>query len=323
MNESQRPGPYALFVAGTAILLVLALADMPAWYFRLLRFVVFIAGGVVSFRAYAAGQVGWSVLAGCLALVFNPIAPLRLARSTWALVDVAAAGVLFASIFFVSEGRAERTGDAEPIQQANRTGKGFGNTLGLSRAVVWWGILAAGVALLLGASGLGVFYQYRASRGKTLERPRTFPFETEFFEGAVSTSLRLNRPLDAHGRIYYRLTVDCPSTYVDETGGETERYPARMRESERRRRSGLEASKCRSLDGVGVLFLRFLDRDGFLLYEQRVNVSSMTWGLDSTGAVVNLSHLGQLGPEAYEGRLGDDFTPETYERFDDLAVAWR
>jgi hypothetical protein len=67
-------------------------------YYTLLRW---IACGVCAYTAFQAMQskrTGWLFVFIIAALVLNPVAPLRLKRETWAIVDAAAAVLLLVSI---------------------------------------------------------------------------------------------------------------------------------------------------------------------------------------------------------------------------------
>ena len=87
-----------LFASG---LLLWALAKHQYGYYTLLRFVVC---GVVSFGVYLAGQygkIGWLWTYLLIAVLFNPIIPIHLERSIWAIVDIGVALIILVSIFFV------------------------------------------------------------------------------------------------------------------------------------------------------------------------------------------------------------------------------
>jgi hypothetical protein len=67
-------------------------------YYTLLRW---IACGVCAYTAFQAMQSkknGWLFVFVIAALVLNPVAPLRIKRDTWAIVDVTAAVLLLLSI---------------------------------------------------------------------------------------------------------------------------------------------------------------------------------------------------------------------------------
>jgi hypothetical protein len=60
-----------------------------------------VACGVCAYTAFQAAQnkkFGWLFVFIIAAIVLNPIAPLRIKRDTWAIVDAAAAVLLLVSI---------------------------------------------------------------------------------------------------------------------------------------------------------------------------------------------------------------------------------
>jgi hypothetical protein len=84
-----------------AAMLFAALGRHPYDYYTLLRWV---ACGVAAFTAFQAVKIkktGWLWVFVIVAVVLNPIAPLRLKRETWAYVDVAAAVLILLSIAFM------------------------------------------------------------------------------------------------------------------------------------------------------------------------------------------------------------------------------
>ena len=81
-----------------AVMLFAALGRHPYDYYTLLRWV---ACGVAAFTAFQAVEIkktGWLWVFVIVAIVLNPIAPLRLKRETWEIVDAAAAVLLLLSI---------------------------------------------------------------------------------------------------------------------------------------------------------------------------------------------------------------------------------
>ncbi|MGA9364884.1 MAG: DUF6804 family protein [Bacteroidota bacterium] len=91
----------ARIVAGA--LLFWALARHQYGYFVLLRWVVCGTSVFCAYLSYSLKRVPWTWLFALLALLFNPIAPIRLDRQTWAYFDVATGLLLLASIFFIRE----------------------------------------------------------------------------------------------------------------------------------------------------------------------------------------------------------------------------
>ena len=100
-----------LAIVGT-VLLVLALADLPYGYYRLLRIVIC---GVSAYGAVIATRMksqGWMLTLGLITVTFNPLIPIYLDRSVWAVVDLVTAFVLFFSSFSIP-GKAEGAGETE------------------------------------------------------------------------------------------------------------------------------------------------------------------------------------------------------------------
>jgi hypothetical protein len=86
-----------------SVLLFWALARHQYGYFVLLRWVVCGVSAFCAFLSYSLKRIPWTWLFGLLAILFNPLAPIRLARQTWAYFDVATGLLLLASIFFIKE----------------------------------------------------------------------------------------------------------------------------------------------------------------------------------------------------------------------------
>jgi hypothetical protein len=81
-----------------AVMLFAALGRHAYDYYTLLRW---IACGVCAYTAFQAMQTkktGWLFVFVIAGLLLNPIAPLRIKRDTWAIVDAAAAVLLLLSI---------------------------------------------------------------------------------------------------------------------------------------------------------------------------------------------------------------------------------
>ena len=80
-------------------LLVWALAKHPYGYYTLLRFVVCCTASYGTFIAVRSKKVAWAWILGVVAVLFNPILPVHLERSTWAVIDVLVAKLLMFSVF--------------------------------------------------------------------------------------------------------------------------------------------------------------------------------------------------------------------------------
>lgn len=88
---------YRTLASVAAVLLVVALAELPYGYYTLLRIVVCGVSAYGAFIAYGVQTEGWTLVLGMTALVFNPLIPIHLEREVWSIVDLVTAGVLFAS----------------------------------------------------------------------------------------------------------------------------------------------------------------------------------------------------------------------------------
>ena len=86
---------------GNAGLLIWALARHPIGYYTLLRL---ITTGVSLYTVYVCAknrQVAWGIIFGGIALIFQPVIPMRITRETWKYVDVIVAAVMVVSIAVV------------------------------------------------------------------------------------------------------------------------------------------------------------------------------------------------------------------------------
>jgi len=84
-----------VFWAIPVALLLMAHFRLPYGFYTLTRLVVLIEAAIVAWRFWKAGGKfkGAAVLFGLLALVFNPIIPVRLSRDQWAVIDPLVAAV--------------------------------------------------------------------------------------------------------------------------------------------------------------------------------------------------------------------------------------
>ena len=73
---------------GLAIALIICLLPMPYGYYLLVRFVSMIIFGCMSYAFYKDGKLLFSIIAGSLALLFQPFIKIALGRELWNVVDV-------------------------------------------------------------------------------------------------------------------------------------------------------------------------------------------------------------------------------------------
>lgn len=79
---------------GLAVALILCLFPMPYGYYTLVRFAAMIIFGCMAYSFYKENKMPLSVIAGSLALLFQPFFKLALDRITWNTIDVIVAIVL-------------------------------------------------------------------------------------------------------------------------------------------------------------------------------------------------------------------------------------
>ena len=86
--------------------IALLLAILPIWpygYYQLLRWLV---AGTAAFIVYVASKLAkktWIWIMSAIAILFNPIVPIYLAKEIWVAIDFIAAIVFFVSIFKIKE----------------------------------------------------------------------------------------------------------------------------------------------------------------------------------------------------------------------------
>lgn len=92
----------------SAALLVVALADLPYGFYTVLRLIVCGTAAYGAWMASETDRTFWTFLLGGIALLFNPVVPVYLDRSVWAVLDLGSAAVLGRSAFRL-DGEAEDT----------------------------------------------------------------------------------------------------------------------------------------------------------------------------------------------------------------------
>ena len=89
-----------------AALLLLCLFSMPYGFYTLVRFVAMIVFVIIAYKYGAEEKMGVAIVAGALALLFQPLIKITLGRVVWNVVDVIAALSLIA--LFVHELQQEK-----------------------------------------------------------------------------------------------------------------------------------------------------------------------------------------------------------------------
>lgn len=73
---------------GLAIALIVCLFPMPYGYYTLVRFAAMIILGCMAFNFYKNEEIPLCVIAGLLALLFQPFFKIVLGRTMWNIIDV-------------------------------------------------------------------------------------------------------------------------------------------------------------------------------------------------------------------------------------------
>lgn len=81
------------------LLLLIALGDLEYGYYQLLRWLITGASAYSAFWAYGNGSKSWMWLFVVLAILFNPVAPIHLEKSTWQVIDLITAVIFAVSSF--------------------------------------------------------------------------------------------------------------------------------------------------------------------------------------------------------------------------------
>ena len=97
-----RRRPHIIPVIIACVMLLGAIAENPYGYYMVLRVVV-CATSLLVLYVGVQSEKSWAVWTyGVTALLFNPFLRVHLTRQIWALLDLGAAGLLFASIFVLA-----------------------------------------------------------------------------------------------------------------------------------------------------------------------------------------------------------------------------
>ena len=103
-QESPNPLPALAAIA----LLVLSFGRWPYGFYTLMRFVVCGSAAYMALKANRQGKAAWIWTLGAIAVLFNPVLPVRMSRTDWQMFDLGAAAVLGAALVVLR--RRPRTG---------------------------------------------------------------------------------------------------------------------------------------------------------------------------------------------------------------------
>lgn len=80
------------------VLLLLALFPMPYGYYTLVRICICLLSGYLAYKSWQEKINLWMWIFIIIAILFNPIIPIYLCRTLWAIIDLATAIIFFASL---------------------------------------------------------------------------------------------------------------------------------------------------------------------------------------------------------------------------------
>ena len=85
---------------GLVVLLLLCLLPMPYGFYTIVRLATAIIAGCWTYRFYNGRQITCMVVAGAVALLFQPFVKIVLDKLTWNIVDVLLACGIVGIVFF-------------------------------------------------------------------------------------------------------------------------------------------------------------------------------------------------------------------------------
>jgi len=84
----------------SGILLLLGIpAGWPYSYYILLRWVILATSIIIAYGFYKSKLTGWALVFGAVAILFNPIMPIYLNKSTWVIMDFIGACLFFIAAY--------------------------------------------------------------------------------------------------------------------------------------------------------------------------------------------------------------------------------
>lgn len=90
--------PHLFLAVVSSLLLLGAIGNRTYGYYIFLRWTVFLSASLVAWVAWESRTQPAAFLFVVVAILFNPVVPVYLARSTWRPIDVVCAGLFAASL---------------------------------------------------------------------------------------------------------------------------------------------------------------------------------------------------------------------------------
>ena len=91
-------------------LVIAASSSWPYFFYTLLRILVALSSVFLCYKSHVEKRVTWTWVFGGVALLFNPLIPMRMARADWETVNLIAAAIFFCHILssFIARYRANK-----------------------------------------------------------------------------------------------------------------------------------------------------------------------------------------------------------------------
>lgn len=83
-----------------AVMMAAAVLPMPYGYYLFLRLVAVVAAGWIAMYLWSADKPAWSIMMGCLALLYNPLIRISFDREVWAPLNIITAIMFLAALLF-------------------------------------------------------------------------------------------------------------------------------------------------------------------------------------------------------------------------------
>lgn len=97
-----------LYFLVPAAMSVLAVLHLPYGYYQLLRLVVVSCAGLIAWGGWQRRSHIYVIAFGMLALIYNPIFPLRFERELWAWINIGTAIEFIGAMFLLERSERQR-----------------------------------------------------------------------------------------------------------------------------------------------------------------------------------------------------------------------
>lgn len=87
----------------------LLLLAIPSWlpygFYILLRWIICFVSVYVAYGFYKSKLIGWTFVFGAIAVLFNPVCPIYLNKSSWVGLDFISSILFFVSAYSIKNGK--------------------------------------------------------------------------------------------------------------------------------------------------------------------------------------------------------------------------